>query len=92
MTDAAPQPDNKHTEPPNTPVSPPVGGTSAGVTNQTLLALDPSTFQHLHHHQVRALNVVQLEFARDVASRTAQAYQQTIDVLRTPATPTAAAR
>ena len=36
---------------------------------------------------MHALNIVQLEFARDVTTRTADAYQKTLNGLRWPANP-----
>ena len=61
------------------------GAGCPSVTNQTLLALDGNLYDHLTIQQASALKLIQLEFARDVSSRTAAAYEQIIDALRTSA-------
>ena len=57
-------------------------GTPGPVANQPLLALHGSVLSDLNSDELHALKVVQLEFARDVSLRAADAYQQTLSVLQ----------
>jgi hypothetical protein len=58
---------------------------SSPVTNQTLLVVDSHLHEHLSPRQSLRLALIQLEFARDVSSRAAVAYDQILDELRKPA-------
>jgi hypothetical protein len=53
------------------------------VTNQPVLAYNALDLDDLTRDQLKAIKVAELQFARDVSTRAAQAYQQLLDIIPT---------
>jgi hypothetical protein len=51
------------------------------VTNQPILAYNTLALDDLTPDQLKAIKIAELQFARDVSTRAAQAYQQLLDII-----------
>jgi hypothetical protein len=57
------------------------------VTNAAQLVIAPTLTLNLHEQHLHALNIVQLEYARDVSAAAATAYEKLILAFRAPGGP-----